>query len=149
MLRAEQGPLMSPSPGLLPGGAQLAGASPQRLCCCREAVQLLLGLGFCAGGEGRGRLSGTLFTTSCFFTDEVGEWVREESPSSSPLHDGLRQQRLGHFSTGLCWLSPGRAHPRLERWGIAVACPRVEFQSPRALVVCFCVVTALVRELKA
>lgn len=43
---------------------------------------LVLGLGFCTGGEGQGRPSGTLFT-SCFFTDEVGEREMGESPSSS------------------------------------------------------------------
>lgn len=147
ILRAEQGPLTSPSPCLLPGGASWLDPAPDA-SSCREAVWLVLGLGFCTGGEGRGRPSGTLFT-SCFFTDEVGEREMGESPSSSPLHNGLRQRLLGHSQWVCAGLVLGEHVLGWSNGGIAVACPRVEFWSPRALVVCFCVVMALARELEA
>lgn len=83
ILRAEQGPLTSPSTDVLPGGGgQLAQASPWHLCSCREAVLLLLGLDFCVGGEGQGKA--VLHISSyCFFTHEVSDG-REESVFLTP-----------------------------------------------------------------
>lgn len=88
ILRAEQA---SRVPALVSFLVRVAGWSqPWRLCSHREAVQLLWGLG-------QGRLAGML-VTSCFFTDEVGEWkVRESSSSSLPGN-----RLLGPFLVGLC-----------------------------------------------
>lgn len=80
ILRAEQGPLTSPSTGVLPGGRGAAEASPWHVCLCREAVLQLLGLVFCAGGEGQGKA--VLHISSyCFFTHQVGEWMAWENLS--------------------------------------------------------------------
>ena len=76
---------MSSSPGLLPWGGSWLEPAPgisvpaERLCGCFWVWAAALGR-----RDGEGKLSSTLFTTTCFFTDEVGEWVGEESPSSSP-----------------------------------------------------------------
>lgn len=82
ILRAEQGPLTPPSAGVLPagGGGQLAEASPWHICSCREAVLLLLGLVFCAGGEGQGKAI-LHISSYCFFTHEVGKWMAWENLS--------------------------------------------------------------------
>lgn len=125
ILRAEQGPLTSPSPCLLPGGPAgwiqpLMPVPAERLCGWSWVWASALG-----ERDREGRLARYLLLAFSLMKWGSGRWGRVHLH-----HNGLRQRLLGHFSMGLCWLGPRRARPGLEQWGNRSSVPKGRVSEP-------------------